>query len=171
MKFIIIGRSNVGKSTLFNKIINKNKAISYNIKYLTKDINTDFFKWNNKYHIISDTGGINFKNILINKIINKKIFDNIKTYDIILLILSYKEGLLDLDKDIYNKIKTLKKKIYIIINKVDNNYSSKLYDFYNIGTNKLYFISAINNTGISDLLDDILNIKNIKENKKKKKIK
>ncbi|XBT18691.1 MAG: GTPase [Candidatus Shikimatogenerans sp. Tcar] len=168
MKIIIIGRSNVGKSTLFNKIIKKNKAIVSDIKYLTKDINTNYFKWNNKYHIISDTGGINFKNKLIHKKINKKIFNYIKKYDIIILLLSYKEGLLSIDKEIYNKIKIFKKKIYILINKVDNNYTSKLYDFYNIGTNKLYFISAINNTGISDFLDKILNNKNIKQNKKKK---
>lgn len=168
MKIIILGRSNVGKSTLFNRIINKNKAIIYNTKYLTKDINSYYFKWNNKYHLISDTGGIIFNNKKIHNKINKKIFNKINKYNIILLILSKKDGLLNLDKEILNKIKIFKKKIYIIINKVDNNYTLDLYDFYNIGSNKLFFISAINNTGISDLLDKILNKKNIKQCKKKK---
>ncbi|XBT18370.1 MAG: GTPase [Candidatus Shikimatogenerans sp. Tduv] len=168
MKLIIIGRSNVGKSTLFNKIINKNKAIVYNIKYLTKDINTSYFKWNNNYHLISDTGGINFKKKKIYNKIYNKILKTIKKYDIILLILSYKDGLLYLDKKIFNKFKLFKKKIYIIVNKVDNNYTYKIYDFYNIGVKKIYYISAINNTGISDLLDNILKNKNIKKEKKKK---
>ncbi|XBT18894.1 MAG: GTPase [Candidatus Shikimatogenerans sp. AspAUS03] len=168
MKIIILGRSNVGKSTLFNRIINKNKAIIYNKKYITKDLNQNVFKWNNKYHYISDSGGISFKNDIINNLINKKIFNNIIKYDIIFFLLSFKDGLSINDKCIYNILLRYNKKIFVIVNKVDNNYNYKLYDFYNLGINKLYFISAVNNTGINKILNKALNFKNIKSEKNNK---
>lgn len=165
MKFILIGRSNVGKSTIFNKIIKKNKAIISNTLFFTKDINKEYFKWNKKYHIIYDTAGINFKKKNIKKINNK-----IKSIDIILFIVSLKEGLLQEDKEIFNYIKLYNKKIFLIINKTDNNFSYNLYEFYNLGIKNFFYTSAINNIGINFFLKKIfLKIKNVTNNIKKNK--
>ncbi|MFI4819169.1 MAG: ribosome biogenesis GTPase Der [Enterobacterales bacterium] len=145
----IVGRQNVGKSTLFNRLTKTKNALVQNIPGLTRDRQYGYFKCKNIECILIDTGGIKKSKNLIDLKILEQTFLAIEESEIILFILDGKTGLTYEDKSIAKKLRKIKKKKFIIINKNDclniNLYKN---EFYNLGMGELFFISAEHNIGI-----------------------
>ncbi|MFI4847417.1 MAG: ribosome biogenesis GTPase Der [Candidatus Makana argininalis] len=145
----IVGHQNVGKSTIFNRLTKTNKALVQNNPGLTRDRQYGYFKCKNIKCILVDTGGIkNSKNEIDLKIL-KQTFLAIEESNIILFVLDGKKGITNEDINIAKKLRKIKKKKFIIVNKTDclniNLYKN---EFYKLGMGKIFFISAKHNIGI-----------------------
>ncbi len=160
----IIGRPNVGKSTLFNKLIRQKKAIVADKPGVTRDKILGIVEWDGKYFHLIDTGGITFdQNDSITEQVKKQIEIASNEADLILFLTDYKNGITGDDLNIAKWAKKLNKNIILVVNKIDSKellpYAS---EFYALGFKDTFFISAINSLNISELLDAILSkIKNV----------
>lgn len=157
---IIIGQPNTGKSTLFNKIVETKKAITSPIAGTTRDIVSAQAQWKDKTFTIIDTGGLEQKinqEDLINKSVQKQIQFALNQADIILFIIDTKTGITNIDINFSAKLKKIKKPVILIANKADNkNFREKARTTIKLGLGKPQIISAIQGTGIGDLLDKIV---------------
>jgi GTP-binding protein len=160
---VIVGRPNVGKSTLFNRLIKSNqkiKAITDKLPGVTRDINYGLAKWDDREFSVVDTGGF-FPDEKAEDIIQKQMFEQvnmaISEADLIIHLLDGKEGLLPFDIEIARRLRNTGKDIIWVINKIDNpSKFDKIYEFYSIGTDQFLPISAITGYGIEELIDKIL---------------
>lgn len=155
---VICGRPNVGKSTLFNRILGQRKAIISSVPGTTRDRISETISWQGKEFDLVDTGGLFFdkKTILTDKIINQ-VYQAIKIADLVLLVTDGKEEISDLDKKILKKIRKLSKKLILVVNKIDNeNLRQKALNFNQLGIKDTVFVSALHGLGIGDLLDLII---------------
>lgn len=168
----IVGRTNVGKSTLFNLLV-RNKAIISKIPGTTRDANYQTAEWCGYKFIIVDTGGIE-ENIYkktkgisseINKKIHEKVIQAVKNSDLILFLVDTKTGILPQDKEFASFIKKNKIPHILVANKCDNKkLSQQTSEFYKLGLKDLVKISAASGGGVGDLLDIV--IKKIKSIRK-----
>ncbi|MBH44139.1 MAG: ribosome biogenesis GTPase Der [Gammaproteobacteria bacterium] len=155
-KVTIVGRTNVGKSLLFNKLTRSKKSIVINKEETTRDINHGYIDYNDKKILINDTGGITNSKNFINKAIKEKINYSLSKSSLILFIVSQEDGFTVLDKEICETLRKKNKNIILVINKTD--LTSKDYnqsDFYNLGISDTIEISAKTNKGLNVLLDVI----------------
>ena len=165
----IVGRPNVGKSTIFNRFTESKDAITYNTSGTTRDRNYGECTWNGKNFTMIDTGGYIEDTIKNNKdtmtsSINKQIKLAIDESDVILFVVDAKDGLTDNDKDFANIIRKNKgdKHVILVVNKADNERLDFAgYEFLQLGFDNIFKISASNGYGTGDLLDDIVD--NLKE--------
>ncbi|WP_185849465.1 ribosome biogenesis GTPase Der [Blattabacterium cuenoti] len=166
----IIGRPNVGKSTLFNRLVGKRKAIVDVTSGVTRDRIYGNSEWNGVKFSVVDTGGFSIsKNDVLEREIKNQIFIAIKESDVILFLVDIKIGILDSDREIAKILRKCKKIILLVVNKIDNGksiYSNT--DFFHLGFEKYYYISAINGSGTGELLDKLIEIFNHGEFFKKK---
>lgn len=155
----IIGRPNTGKSTLFNKIVKKRIAIVDPTPGVTRDRHYAQVKYNNKPFIIVDTGGFIpdcRENEGILSLMKEQVEIAIEEADSIIFLMDGKEGLNDYDIAISNMLREVSKKVFYVINKIDNKESkNNIYDFYRLGIDDFKTISAEHNIGIEDLLIEI----------------
>ena len=161
----VVGRPNVGKSTLFNKLINKRIAITEDTPGVTRDRLYQDAEWQNKHFILCDTGGLepNSDDIILQKI-KAQADVAMENADVILFVVDGKNGLMDEDREISNYLRRTKKPIVLAINKVDSHKTpAEVYEFYELGYEKLNVISATQGFGLGDLLDEI--IREFPENK------
>jgi GTP-binding protein len=159
-KVCMVGRANVGKSSIFNRIIKYKKALVSATPNLTRDRNHGICEWKNKQFCFIDTGGVEKEDGSFEKNwIVKNVSLGLDEADMVLMIVDGKEGLNPLDKDILKWVKTRvkKKKIILVVNKVDSKDKEDLItDFYTLGLEKMILISAIHNLGITDILNEIV---------------
>ncbi|WP_317636594.1 ribosome biogenesis GTPase Der [Xylocopilactobacillus apicola] len=150
----IVGRPNVGKSTLFNRIIGKRQAIVLDTPGVTRDRNYGVADWNGKKFNIIDTGGMNFQKGDFNSEINSQVESALADADLIIFLTDSKSGITDLDAQIGKLLRPRKKDVILAVNKADNDmYRLNAYDFYNLGLGDPIAISANHGTGVGDLLD------------------
>ncbi|WP_343188217.1 ribosome biogenesis GTPase Der [Buchnera aphidicola (Ceratoglyphina bambusae)] len=153
----LIGRTNVGKSSLFNMFLNNRISIATDCKNFTRDSNIVCIC--NKHcdcFFLVDTAGIKYKNnsCLYKKIENKIMF-YINNSKLILFVVSAIDGITFLDKEISKVLRKFNRKIFLIVNKSENfNFSSTNMDFYSLGFKSVYFTSSSNNIGIKNLFYD-----------------
>ncbi|WP_185858757.1 ribosome biogenesis GTPase Der [Blattabacterium cuenoti] len=156
----IIGRPNVGKSTLFNRILGKRKAIVHATSGVTRDCIYGNSEWNGVQFSVVDTGGFTTsKNNVLEKEIKKKIYIAIQEAHVILFLVDIKMGILDTDKEIAQILRKCQKIVVLVVNKVDN--VKSIYsdtDFFCLGFFNYYYISAINGSGTGELLDKLVEI-------------
>ena len=152
----ICGRPNVGKSTLFNRILGKRKSIVSEIPGTTRDALQSNCTWKNKSFILVDSGGIELEpeNKLTQKV-QLKSYDSIKESDQILFLVDAHDGITNSDTEILREIRKFDKDILLVINKVDNDNLHKSNDFYSLGLGEGVKISAYHDMGIYDLMDSI----------------
>jgi len=154
----IVGRPNVGKSTLFNRLTQSRQAIVDETAGTTRDRQYGKVEWGGQEFSLVDTGGwvVNSEDIFEEEI-NKQVAIAIEEADVILFVLDVMNGLTDLDLNIANMLRRSKKQIIIVSNKADN---FALYndsaEFYSLGLGDPISISAINGSGTGDLLDIII---------------
>ena len=155
----IIGRPNVGKSTLFNRIIKHNKALVDDEPGVTRDRLYSIATIDDKDFILVDTGGILTKE---DEEIETHIKDNalmaIEEADIILFLLDGKDGVTLVDKEILDILRKSSKKVFFVINKIDSEKDEKnISEFYSLGIDKFFNISAVHKRGLVDLLIALYN--------------
>ena len=160
-KVVIVGKPNVGKSSLFNRIIGYRKAIVGKMPGITRDRNYAIAEWLGKKFYLIDTGGIiNDKNLLYQEVINQQVNIAINEADIILFVISNKDMINNQDIYIAKKIKTecKTKKIILVLNKTENYDHSNDKQYYNLKLGNFYPISCAHSIGIGDLLDGIIKL-------------
>lgn len=155
----IVGKPNVGKSTLFNRIIGKNKAIVDDAPGVTRDRIYDESEWLTRKFEIIDTGGLENSNVDFQTNINEQVNFAIDEAQVIIFLVSYLNGIEESD---FFVAKTLKKyaknkKIILCVNKAEKKIGfDEMNQFYNLGFGKPYFISAAHGIGVGDLLDEVI---------------
>ncbi len=162
----LVGRPNVGKSTLFNKIVGKKISIIEDLPGVTRDRIYQETSYNNKRFYLIDTGGIDASKMKFNDEIKMQAELAIKEADIVVFIVDGKEGLTSNDLLVRDILRKSKKEVIVAINKVDNKESNNhIYDFYELGFSTYIPISSIHNTGYIELMEEIT--KNFHEQEEK----
>ncbi len=156
----IVGRPNVGKSTLFNRLTQTRAAIVNDTSGTTRDRQYGIMEWNGMEMSVVDTGGwvVNSEDIFEGEI-NKQVHLAIDEADVILFVVDIKNGITDLDDHVAAILRKAKKPVIVVTNKDDNNES--IYaeaEFYALGLGKPFSISAVNGTGTGDLLDEVVRL-------------
>ena len=152
----LIGRPNVGKSTLFNKIAGERIAIIEDVPGVTRDRLYQEVSYNNKPFYLIDTGGIDMGSETFNREIELQALIAIEEADVVIFIVDGKEGLTSNDLKVRDYLRKSSKKVIVAINKVDNKESQNhLYDFYELGFETYIPISSIHNTGYIELMDEV----------------
>ena len=152
----IVGRPNVGKSTLFNKIIGKKLAIVEDTPGVTRDRLYQEASYNGKRFYLIDTGGIDVEKEDFNEEIKIQAEIAIEEADVVLFIVDGKEGITHNDLVVRDILRRSKKKVIVAINKVDvKSAQDNMYDFYELGFDTYIPISSIHNTGYNYLMDTI----------------
>ena len=156
----IVGRPNVGKSTLFNRLTKTRAAIVNNESGTTRDRQYGKTEWEGMEMSVVDTGGwvVNSDDIFEDEI-NKQVALAIEEADVILFMVDIKNGITDLDDHVAAILRRSKKPVVLVTNKDDNN--EGIYfesEFYALGLGKPFSISAINGTGTGDLLDEVVRL-------------
>ena len=153
----IIGRPNVGKSTLFNRIIGQKKSIVSDIRGVTRDRVTGSFNWLNREYSVVDTGGfIHNSKDLINREVNIQSDIAQNESDLILLIMDSRQEITSNDRELAQIVLRLDKPYIFVLNKVDQ--SNKEFNknkFYELGLNEPMLVSAQTGYNIGDLLDKV----------------
>ena len=162
----IVGRPNVGKSTLFNRLTESRNAIVHETSGVTRDRHYGKAEWNGIRFSVVDTGGyITKSDDIFEEEIRKQVELAIEESDIILCVVDVLSGITDLDQEIAGIIRKSDKNVLLVVNKVDTN--ERLADaqiFYKLGLGEIYPVSSINGSGTGDLLDNlIVNLKKQEE--------
>ena len=154
----LIGRPNVGKSTLFNYLIGERRAIVQDTPGVTRDRIYGETEWRGRTFTVVDTGGIEEKtNDVILSQMRLQAEIAIEMADVVVFITDIKAGVTSLDNEIAMMLRKAKKKVVLVCNKTDDfaKYSDDAYEFYNLGLGEPVPISAVNCRGIGDMLDKI----------------
>lgn len=156
----IIGRPNVGKSTLFNRLVGWKKSIVDDVSGVTRDRIYGESDWGGKKFNVIDTGGfVANSNEIFEKAIREQVQIALSEADLVLFALDVITGITDLDDEVCKLLRKSKKNVFVVVNKVDNH--SRLLDateFYRLGFPETFFISAINGSGTGELLDAVASI-------------
>lgn len=154
----IVGRPNVGKSTLFNRLIKRREAIVDPTSGVTRDRNYGKSYWNGKEFSIIDTGGyvIGSEDIFEAEI-RKQVQLAIEEADVILFVVDVEEGITPMDEEVAKLLRKVTKPILLVVNKVDNALRHKdAFEFYNLGLGEYITISGTSGSGTGELLDAII---------------
>jgi len=153
----IVGRPNVGKSTLFNRMVGRKKAIVEDHPGVTRDRNYAEIEWEDVSFSLIDTGG--FEPISREQIfmqMREQCQLAIEEADVILFLMDGKEGLAPSDKEISSILRREAKPFIYVVNKIDGpKHEDKAFEFYEIGAEIIFSISALHNYGVDDLLTEV----------------
>ena len=154
----IVGRPNVGKSTLFNRLTQRRDAIVDSVSGVTRDRHYGKSDWNGKEFSVIDTGGyIIGSDDIFEAEIRKQVNLAIEEADIIVLVVDVEEGITPMDAEVAKLLRKVKKPIFTAVNKVDNAMrDADAVEFYNLGLGDYHTISSINGSGTGELLDAIV---------------
>lgn len=154
----IVGRPNVGKSTLFNRLTESRKAIVDESSGVTRDRQYGISNWGKHEFSVIDTGGyITGSEDEFEGEIRKQVIIALEEANVILFVVDAAVGITDLDNAVANLLRRTNKEIMVVANKVDNHARiADAAEFYNFGMGEVYNISSINGSGTGDLLDDVI---------------
>ena len=154
----IVGRPNVGKSTLFNRLNDSREAIVDEVSGVTRDRNYGVSHWNGIDFSVIDTGGyVQNSDDIFEEEINKQVLLAIEESDLILFMVDVTCGIHELDSSVASMLRRVDKKILLVVNKVDN--GERLLDaneFYNLGLGDYFPLSSMNGSGTGELLDEVV---------------
>ena len=156
----IVGRPNVGKSTLFNRLTESRSAIVDEASGVTRDRHYGKVDWNGKEFTLIDTGGyIKGSDDIFEDEIRKQVIISIEECDLIIFVADVTSGVTDLDQTVANLLRRSNKKVLFVSNKVDNHDRiPESSAFYGLGiADEIFNVSAINGSGTGDLLDEVVN--------------
>ena len=155
----VVGRPNVGKSTLFNTIAGKQISIVQDTPGVTRDRIYAEGNWLNYYFTMVDTGGIEpISDDVLLKQMRSQAELAIETADVIIFVTDVKSGVVDADYEVAEILRRSKKPIVLCVNKVDSikKYGNDIYEFYQLGLGEPFPVSAANHLGLGDLLDEVV---------------
>ena len=156
----IVGRPNVGKSMLFNRLTQSRQAIVTDVSGTTRDRMYGKAHWTGQDFSLVDTGGwiVNSDDIMEDEI-NKQVQIAIEEADVILFVVDVMEGMHDLDKAVAQLLRRSKKEVVVVANKADNfNIAHQAAEFYSFGLGDPFPISAVNGAGTGDMLDHVVSL-------------
>jgi GTP-binding protein len=156
----IVGRPNVGKSTLFNRMIQRREAIVDSVSGVTRDRHYGKSDWNGKEFSLIDTGGyVLGSEDVFEKEIDRQVELAIAEADAILFMVDAETGITGMDQDVARLLRKVEKPIFLVVNKVDNTKRREdAVEFYNLGLGEIYPISSINGSGTGELLDAVAEV-------------
>ncbi|MCP2045649.1 ribosome biogenesis GTPase Der [Pontibacter sp. HSC-36F09] len=155
----IVGRPNVGKSTLFNRLVGRRQAIMDNESGVTRDRSYGHGDWIGKYFTVIDTGGyVHGSDDIFEGEINKQVELAIKEADVILFMVDVEAGVTSLDEEFANVLRRTDKPIYVVANKADTNARAhQMGEFYALGLGiDVFPVSSQSGSGTGDLLDEVV---------------
>ena len=154
----IVGRPNVGKSTLFNRLTESRKAIVHESSGVTRDRHYGKSEWNGRVFSVIDTGGyISKSEDVFEEEIRKQVILALNEARSIIMVVDVESGITDLDDTLAKLLRRINKPILVAVNKVDN--SDRIIDshvFHSLGLGNIYPISSVNGSGTGELLDDLV---------------
>ncbi len=153
----IVGRPNVGKSTIFNRIVGERQAIVEDIPGVTRDRIYSKAEWlNREFHVI-DTGGIEIGNEPLLEQMREQAQIAIDEADVIIFLVNGRDGMTGADEEVASILHRSKKPVVLGVNKIDNfEMQDKVYEFYALGTGEVFGISGAHGLGLGDLLDEVV---------------
>jgi len=156
----IVGRPNVGKSTFFNRLIQRREAIVDSVSGVTRDRNYGKSEWNGKEFSVIDTGGyIKGSDDIFEGEIRRQVELAIDEADAIIFVVDVEEGITPMDAEVAKLLRKVTKPILIAVNKVDNAMREKdAVEFYNLGLGEYFTIASISGSGTGDLLDKLVEV-------------
>jgi len=154
----IVGRPNVGKSTFFNRLIQRRDAIVDSVSGVTRDRHYGKSEWNGREFSLIDTGGyIIGSDDIFEAEIDKQVELAIDEADAIVFMVDVETGVTSMDEDVAQLLRKVKKPVFLAINKVDNAMRiNEAVEFYSLGLGEYYTIASINGSGTGELLDDLV---------------
>lgn len=154
----IVGRPNVGKSTLFNRLLQKRQAIVDDVSGVTRDRHYGKSDWNGKEFSVIDTGGyIIGSDDSFEAEIRKQVELAVNEANVILFMVDNQVGLTEMDKEVAQLLRKSKKPVLLVVNKVDSNKNlDDSYEFYNLGFEQFFTISSMTGSGTGELLDEVI---------------
>ncbi|MBN2745160.1 MAG: ribosome biogenesis GTPase Der, partial [Bacteroidales bacterium] len=154
----IVGRPNVGKSTLFNRLIQKRQAIVESTSGVTRDRHYGKSDWNGKEFSVIDTGGyVVGSDDVFELEIRKQVDIAIEEASAIIFVVDAREGVSPLDEEVARLLHKTSKPVFVAVNKVDSsNLTYNVNEFYGLGLGEVYGISAISGSGTGELLDEVV---------------
>lgn len=154
----VVGRPNVGKSTLFNALAGQRISIVKDTPGITRDRIYADVTWLNRSFTLIDTGGIepDSSDVILSQM-REQAEIAIQTADVIIFMVDVRQGLVDADAKVADMLRRSKKPVVLVVNKVDNfeKYMADVYEFYNLGIGDPHPISAANQLGLGDMLDEV----------------
>ena len=156
----IVGRPNVGKSTLFNRLLEQRKAIVEDTPGVTRDRQYGIADWNGKNFYVIDTGGfVPESDDVFEQEIAKQVEVAVEEASVILFVVDVATGITALDDSMADLLRRSTKPVFLVVNKVDNNERLlEASEFYSLGFEKIFFISSISGSGTGEVLDDITSL-------------
>src|SRR5215203_783851 len=156
----IVGRPNVGKSTLFNRLLEQRKAIVEDTPGVTRDRQYGIADWNGKNFYVIDTGGfVPDSEDVFEREIRKQVQVAIEEASVILFVVDAATGMTDLDDAMADLLRRSTKPVLLVVNKVDNNDRLlEASEFYSLGFENVHFISSISGSGTGEVLDEITSL-------------
>jgi GTP-binding protein len=152
----IVGRPNVGKSTLFNRMVRERRAVIEDIPGITRDRLYGTATWDDKKFLVVDTGGFQLRSDEdISKQVNKQVLAAVEEANIVIMLLDSGSGMLSSDVELVDMLRQSGKRVFYAVNKIDGPKKEKsLYDFYSLGVD-LFPLSALNGNGYEELMDRV----------------
>ena len=154
----IVGRPNVGKSTFFNRLVERRQAIMDNESGVTRDRHYGYGEWTGKHFTVIDTGGyVTGSDDIFEGAIRGQVEEAMEEASVILFMVDCGDGLVGLDKDFARIVRGLKKPVLVVANKADN--QERMFqanEFYELGLGEVFPISATNGGGSGELLDEVV---------------
>ncbi|MCF6183295.1 MAG: ribosome biogenesis GTPase Der [Bacteroidales bacterium] len=156
----IVGRPNVGKSTFFNRLIQRREAIVDAVSGVTRDRHYGKSDWNGKEFSLIDTGGyVLGSDDVFEAEIDKQVELAIDEADAIIFMVDVESGVTGMDEDVAKLLRKVNKPVFLVVNKVDNGKRAEdAVDFYSLGLGEYYTIASINGSGTGELLDDLVKV-------------
>lgn len=155
----IVGRPNVGKSSLFNRIVDNVSAITDDASGVTRDRLYGKCEWLDETFSVIDTGGIELKNLPFMQEIIAQAELAIDEADVIIFVVDGRVGVTNQDRDVMNILHHSKKPIIVAANKIDDKHlMDNIYDFYALGVDEVFAVSTLHGIGIGDMLDKVLSL-------------
>lgn len=156
----IVGRPNVGKSTLFNRLTGGRDAIVDPTSGVTRDRHYGVSDWNGKEFSVIDTGGyVDASGDIFEDEIKKQVRLAVEEADIVIFLVDAREGLTGMDEDLAVELRKSRKPVMVVANKVDSyKQVDEIHEFHALGLGKLYSIAAISGSGTGELLDDLVGL-------------
>lgn len=154
----IVGRPNVGKSTLFNRLLEQRKAIVDDQSGVTRDRQYGIADWNGKTFNVIDTGGfVSNSDDVFEREIRKQAKVAMEEANVIIFMCDVTTGITDLDADVANILRRTSKPVFLVVNKVDNSQRQlEATEFYSLGFEHIHFLSSMTGSGTGELLDDVV---------------
>jgi len=160
-KVVLVGRTNVGKSSLFNRIAPKVKSLAFDQEGVTRDMVTDFVEWNGQKFELIDTGGIDLSRSAdeMTATVTQRVQQILEQASVFLMVVDSKTGVTEPDIKIARLLHGYSKPTIVLVNKIDSKHQEDtIHDFYQLGFEEIFGVSALHGRMIADLLDKVVEL-------------